>query len=88
MAEGESDAITLIFNGFEQPFSGEDSTAVIAIPSATTFKAEWSPLFGGKNVALLFDNDAAGELASERVGKLISPHARKVQSLDWKEVTV
>ncbi|MEM7394326.1 MAG: toprim domain-containing protein, partial [Verrucomicrobiota bacterium] len=84
LCEGEPDCIKLISEGYERPFAGKASMAVTAIPSASTFKPEWAPLFSGKRVLLWLDNDPAGEKATERVGNLIAGHAMAVRIFDWK----
>lgn len=66
---------------------------VIAVPSATTFSEYWAPLFAGKRVFLLYDNDhpdkqgriGALEGMKRVVQVLMGPvdHPEEVQYLHW-----
>lgn len=81
VSEGETDAIRLIDAGAE----ADETTLVIALPSASTFAPEWAWKFAGKDVLLALDNDEAGRRATERVGRILQSVARSVRALDWKE---
>lgn len=85
VAEGESDCIAAIADGLEDlyPADGSPGSAVVAIPGVA-FPEEWSPIFAGKDVVLMFDNDPAGRAATARVGGLIAGHARSVKSIRWE----
>jgi len=81
VAEGETDAISLIDAGIE-----ENGIAVVACPSATGFNIHWGPLFEGKDVMLVFDNDAAGESGTEKAVKVLAPYAKTISRLDWAKM--
>jgi hypothetical protein len=78
ICEGETDAISLIDAGIEEIAN----TAVIALPSATTFRPSWAPLFSGKDVVLCLDNDQAGENATFRIGRALRPYAKNLDRLN------
>lgn len=81
LCEGETDVITLIDAGMESvPASG-----VVSIPSASTFSPSWAPLFAGKEVVLCFDNDAAGNQAANKIGRLLAPHVKVLNRLNLTE---
>jgi len=81
IAEGETDAITLIDSGVED----DRETLVVALPSASTFNEEWAILFRGKHVALCFDGDDAGERAVARVSQLLQPPlTESLERLNWE----
>lgn len=82
VCEGESDAISLIHSGVET----DGLAVVVALPSASTFNADWVSLFRGKDVILWLDNDPAGLRATEKVSKLLSPVARSLKAVNWKGV--
>ncbi len=69
ITEGETDAITLM-----------DSKALdgmpVAIPSASIWGSTWTPQFRGKDVCLAFDDDEAGQKATQRVGVALQPFAK------------
>jgi len=79
ICEGETDCITLIDAGIET----DPSTLAVAIPSASTFSADWAQLFAGKDVILAFDSDDAGRTATEKVSRLLCPHVRKLSQINW-----
>jgi twinkle protein len=80
LCEGETDAIALIDAGVEE----ERGTIAVALPSASTFNASWTELFKGKDVILVLDGDPAGENATQRVSKLLSPVVRSLNQLKWE----
>jgi 5S rRNA maturation endonuclease (ribonuclease M5) len=82
LCEGETDAISLIDSGIEE----ERATVVLAIPSSSTFNPSWADLFRDKQVTLLFDADLAGEKATARISKMLSPVVQSIERLDWKEL--
>lgn len=51
ICEGELDALALLSCGFN---------ACTSTGGAMTFRKEWVPLFDGRNVTIMFDNDEAG----------------------------
>ena len=62
VCEGELDCLVLLQNGL---------LAVTSTGGAGTFKPEWAKWFKGKRAVLVFDNDNAGKVASERVAELL-----------------
>jgi len=82
LTEGETDAIALIDTNIEDATAYVTKNAVVAVPSATTFKPEWGPLFMGKTVIICFDNDEAGRRGAEVVGAIIAPYAKQVSIVD------
>jgi DNA primase (bacterial type) len=82
LCEGESDVIALLDAGAED----DSARLCIAIPSASTFSDGWASLFDGKDVTLCFDGDHAGSAAADRVGNVLSSHARTVEMLDWEGI--
>jgi hypothetical protein len=74
---------------------------VVAVPGVTTFMESWLPLFAGKTVILMYDNDhevlnpktgkmtpAAGPTAMQRVAGILggaSDGPKQVQYLRWGE---
>jgi DNA primase len=67
---------------------------VLAFPSASTVKEEWSSLFADKDVLLAFDPDRAGTDAVEKFVKLFGPSVRSLERMrpafgnDWNECLV
>jgi Toprim-like len=80
LCEGETDTIALIDAGVEE----ERGTIAVALPSASTFSACWTELFKGKDVILALDGDPAGENATQRVSKFLSPVVRSLNQLKWE----
>ena len=60
-------------------------TAAVGVPGAGTFKSEALPIFSGKNVYLLYDNDEAGRNGADKATRLLQSVARKVFRLHWPE---
>jgi DNA primase len=81
VTEGESDAISLVDAGVE----GDGlETIVVALPGASIIRAEWAPLFTGREAILCFDADEAGERAAKKLAALIAPYTAKVSKLNWR----
>jgi hypothetical protein len=81
VTEGETDCISLIDSRI-----CNGTTTVVAAPSATTFKAEWAALFAGNTVTLCLDDDQAGQKGTDRLIPLLTPYAKEIYTLSWKEV--
>jgi twinkle protein len=81
LCEGETDVISLIDGGIEK----EPKTLALAIPSATTFQADWAQLFAGKDVILAFDADQAGRNATTVVARNLRPFVRTMSQVAWEE---
>lgn len=62
ICEGELDALALITCGHN---------ACSSTGGAMTFQQEWAPLFEGKNVTIMFDNDETGIKGAVRAGLLL-----------------
>lgn len=69
LCEGETDAITLV--DIEMDRDGD--TAIVALPSATTFPSNLTEILKGKEVILCMDADEAGKKAEEKLRALLSP---------------
>ena len=80
VAEGETDAITLIDAGMEN----DGKTAVVALPSASTLFPSFVPLFAGKRVILCLDADKAGECATNMFGSMLQGNVASLAQLDLK----
>lgn len=60
--------------------------AVVAVPGATTFKAEWVEQLAGKDVRLCLDNDKAGGEGIAKILRILSQTEtppKTVSYLDW-----
>lgn len=68
LTEGEADCIKLEDIGF---------AACSSTGGSQSFQAEWVPLFEGKKVFVLYDNDQAGAVGAVKVAHLV-PHAKIV----------
>lgn len=60
---------------------------VVAVPGTRTFKEEWWPLFAGRDVRWLYDNDDDGHEYSFRNSKKLQGIARTQQFLKWPDDT-
>lgn len=71
-------------------------TNILAVPGAGTFREEWPPIFSGKNVTLMFDNDhprlndktnklmpPTGFEGLKSAAKKLRPTAASIRVLDW-----
>ena len=67
VVESESDAVALIESDYERPFDAEGSV-VIAVPGASAWRPEWSPMLARKEIHLWPDNDTAGTQFTDRIG--------------------
>ncbi|SEJ93513.1 Toprim domain-containing protein [Deinococcus reticulitermitis] len=70
IAEGELDALSL-----QAALPG---VAAAAIPGTQTLARDDEPLFEGKDVILVMDNDDAGRKARAELEKRLRPYARSV----------
>jgi len=62
--------------------------AIVGVPGATTFKDGWLPIFKGKEVVLIFDNDKPGRLGCDRLVSMIQESSYPPASLSkiiWKD---
>ncbi len=58
---------------------------VIAMPGANTFKREWVPVFAGRDVYTLYDNDEAGESGELLALERLTGTVKKLFWLHWPE---
>lgn len=63
ICEGETDAISLLDAGEET----DGAVAVVAVPGASCWRAEWGAALAGRDVVVATDADAAGEKAAARI---------------------
>ena len=86
ICEGEWDAIAL---RWLLESSGFDDVGVVAVPGAMTFKEIWAPMFSGKDVAIMFDNDEAGRNGTKRVIRILKKYTKtkSLKVLKWDEST-
>lgn len=70
LCEGEFDRLVAIQNGF---------FAVTGTVGAKSFKAEWIPLFTGKEVFIVYDRDRDGEEGALKAAKALAPVAKSVR---------
>ena len=77
VVEGEKDADRLTALGL---------VATCNAGGAGKWRAEWGPLFDGKSVVILPDNDDAGRKHADEVRASITPHARKVRVIELPDI--
>lgn len=79
LCEGEWDAIALqwLLRTTKQP------GFCVAVPGANSFKKEWVALFAGRNVYVLYDNDAAGEAGELLVYERLKGTCATLRFLHW-----
>jgi formaldehyde-activating enzyme involved in methanogenesis len=73
ICEGELDALSLIQRGFH---------AVSGTAGAEKWMPEWSHLFEGKHVVIIYDNDQAGRLGAMRVRRSVTKYAASVKVIE------
>lgn len=61
--------------------------SVVAVPGADVFKDEWKKYFKGRDVVLLYDNDAAGHRGADKALKLLTGTARSIRRITWPKGT-
>ena len=81
VTEGESDGISAIDAGAED---ANRETIVVALPGASIIRADWGPLFEGREAILCFDSDAAGKSAVQKFASIIAPYAAAIRKPSWK----
>jgi 5S rRNA maturation endonuclease (ribonuclease M5) len=64
LVEGEWDAVVMRQHGFDN--------AITVTSGAGIFKPEWLPLFTGKTVTIIYDNDEAGRRGEQRVAAMLA----------------
>jgi len=79
LCEGEWDAMALDLVA--------PQCAVVAIPGASTFKADWTILFKDRVVRVGYDNDQAGRLGGGKVFNTISEIAQDLKFIHWPKET-
>lgn len=85
LCEGEWDAIAM--DWLQDQVGGDYPCAVVAMPGAMVFKEVWAPMFNGKHVTLMYDNDNAGLAGAKRTIKILEKFskAREIDMLNWPE---
>lgn len=73
LCEGEWDAIIAGLHSFN---------AISATGGAGSWRQEWTALFSGKNVSVVYDTDEAGILGARKVAGIISKVANRVAVID------
>jgi hypothetical protein len=81
ITEGETDAIWLVDQGFE-----DSDTTVVALPSAAFALNPWRALFAGKKIVLCSDDDEAGSKSLERVKSALRGVANEIDFVDWQVI--
>ncbi len=79
VCEGEWDAIALQFLLNKLGVGG----VCVGVPGANTFKKEWIPLFDGKPVQTLYDNDEAGESGELIAKQRLTGVAKELSYIQW-----
>jgi len=80
VCEGPWDTIALdwLVRTLKKPIS------VVGVPSAQVFKEDWiEPVFKGREVVLLYDNDSAGDRGSKKAAGLLQQVASSVAHVQW-----
>ncbi|MCK4417782.1 MAG: toprim domain-containing protein, partial [Candidatus Latescibacteria bacterium] len=73
LCEGEMDALCAISHGL---------AAVTVTCGAGSWQDEWTPLFKGKKVNIVYDCDSAGRTGAAKIGKILLPVAEEVRVVD------
>lgn len=74
---GEKDRITAIQNGY---------TAVCSTTGEQSWDESWGRLFKGKEVAIVYDNDSAGNSGSSKVAQNVSRYTKSCRIIDLSPV--
>lgn len=80
ICEGEWDALALLSLMDKANIT---TASVVAVPGAETFKKEWITFFKGREVILLYDNDASGQDGKTKVIEILKDEAKSIQSVHW-----
>jgi len=93
LCEGEWDAMTM--HELSENNDLDKDTIVLAVPGATTFKAEWTGFFSGKIVHVVYDNDydrtdkhgifrpGAGKLGMHKVYDNLKGITKSLDFVNW-----
>lgn len=81
VCEGEWDAIAMFWLLRRVKKKG----VVIAAPGASVFKNDWTELFVGRDVRVLYDHDEAGRRGDSTVHTRLSSVAARLRFLDWPD---
>lgn len=85
IAEGEWDALALI--DLQTRWSPDDVLPVIATPGANMFQINNQKWFEAINTYyLVYDNDDAGRVGTERAGINLRSWGKEVHTLDWSQI--
>jgi DNA primase len=87
VVEGAVDALSL-----RAQLSPEAGIVVVAAPGVSGWRPAWAELLRGRDVAVAYDRDTAGDRASAAIGKLLAGVARTVRrwtpaapAKDWND---
>ncbi len=86
VAEGEYDTLAARQLLAESDLRDEilsNKIAVIGTPGSSTWKETWNEHVEGKDLVVLYDNDAAGMAGTERLASLLGNRGRRLFSLKW-----
>lgn len=93
VVEDDDDGIKFFSEGADGSLA--DKASIIAVPGCNVMLDSWLPLFAGKNVFLMFDNDhpkeknngskvsGAGYLAMERLARTLSEAIKKPKEIHY-----
>ncbi|MFC1693441.1 toprim domain-containing protein, partial [Candidatus Latescibacterota bacterium] len=79
LCEGEFDTLAL-----DEALKSKSAIA-LGVPGASTFKPEWIPLFSGRKVYILYDNDDAGRKGVNKVRKSLDGNVEILKWEDYRE---
>lgn len=82
ITEGETDTVSMVDTGIEDDLS----TAVVALPSASTITESWFDALCGRDVIIALDNDEAGAAGTRKLEKILQARANSLSSLNWKKL--
>ncbi len=83
ICEGEWDAVALNWLLLRSNEEG----VVVGVPGAGTFKDAWVPLFAGRDVVVLYDNDDAGKAGELTVLSKLTGTVNRLQFVHWPDNT-
>jgi len=64
----------------------DEPGVVVGVPGANTFKGFWVPFFEGRDVVILYDNDAAGRSGELIVRAKLSGTTKSIRYLHWPAI--
>lgn len=96
LCEGEWD--TMVMDEIIENLGERRSSISVGVPGALTFKPEWIPMFRGKKVRVVYDNDFArtvngkevrgtGEIGMKKVYSMLVGSVEDIQFIHWPDGT-